>query len=71
MFIEHIRELEQRTNLGPTQVARLMGVAYVTLAHLKSGARAPQPYHERHVEALLLLADEPLEELIRKHVHGS
>jgi len=71
MFNEHIRQLENRTGLGPTQVARLLGVAYITFAHWRSGLRQMQPYHERHVEALLLLDEGPLEELVRKHVHGS
>lgn len=71
MFNEHIRQLEDRTGLGPTRVARLLGVAYITYAHWRSGSRPMQPYHARHIEAVLLLGDEALDQLIRKHVDGS
>jgi hypothetical protein len=49
-------------------VARLLGVAYVTYAHWRSGANGMKTNHVRHVEALLLLDDGVLEQLIRKHV---
>lgn len=58
---------EQRTKLGPTYAARLLGLAYVTYAQCKSGARPLQTYHERHVEALLLLPAVALSKLIERH----
>lgn len=61
---------EQRTKLGPTYAARLLGLAYVTYAQCKSGARPLQTYHERHVEALLLLPAATLNKLIERHANN-
>lgn len=61
---------EQRTKLGPTYAARLLGVAYVTYSQYKSGARPLQTYHERHVEALLLLPAATLSKLIERHANN-
>lgn len=63
--------LEQRTKLGPTYAAKLLGLAYVTYAQCKSGSRPLQTYHERHVEALLLLPAAALSKLIERYIdHG-
>lgn len=61
---------EQRTQLGPTYAAKLLGLAYVTYAQCKSGARPLQTYHERHVEALLLLPAAALTKLIERHANN-
>jgi hypothetical protein len=61
---------EQATGLGPTKAARLLGVAYVTYAQVRSGARPLQKYHARHMEVILLLPPAALRKLIQEHVHG-
>lgn len=62
---------EQATGLGPTKAALLLGVAYVTYAQVRSGARPLQKYHARHMEAILLLPQATLRRLIQEHVNGS
>ena len=63
--------LERRIALGPTYVARLMGLAYVTYAQYRSGRRELQLYHQRHIEALLVLPEGRLAELVKEHAHGN
>lgn len=63
-------DFEQRTGLGPTFAARLIGTAYPTYAQYKSGVRPLPRYHRNHVQALLLLAPDVLQRLIEEHVHG-
>lgn len=58
---------EKATALGPTYAARLLGVAYPTYAQYRSGRRPLQRYHERHIEALLLLPRGSLDRLIKEH----
>lgn len=60
---------EKATGLGPTFAARLLGVAYPTYAQYRSGRRTLQHYHARHIEALLLLQEKPLRELIERHAN--
>jgi hypothetical protein len=64
-------ELERHTALGPTYVARLMGMAYITYAQCRSGRRPLQLYHQRHVESLLALHPEVLAKLIKEHAYGN
>lgn len=66
----HLKRLEHHTGLGPTKAARLMGLAYVTYAQCRCGSRPLKQYHERHVEALLLLSRQHLKNLIAEHTHG-
>jgi hypothetical protein len=66
-----LRELERHTALGPTYAARLLGMAYITYAQCRSGRRTLQLYHERHIEALLVLSPEALAKLIKEHAHGN
>lgn len=68
--MNRIHQLEQHTGLGATQTALLLGVAYPTYAQFKSGLRDMKPYHERHIQALLLLPKRTLEQLIGEHVNG-
>lgn len=63
--------LEQRIALGPTYAARMMGLAYVTYAQYRSGRRALQLYHERHIEALLALPAAELTRITQEHAYGN
>lgn len=63
-------DLESHADLGPTYVAKLLGVAYPTYAQCRSGRRPLQAYHERHVQALILLPRATLLSLIEEHVYG-
>lgn len=60
---------EQLYALGPVAAARVLGVAYVTYAQIRSGQRPMQRYHERHVQALMLLPAASRERLIKEHAH--
>lgn len=68
---ETLLHLEKTTGLGPTFVARLLGVAYPTYAQYRSGLRPLQKYHARHIEALLMLPNRSVRQLIERHVNGS
>lgn len=57
-------KFEKATGLGSTGAARLLGVAYVTYAQIRAGDRPLKLYHQRHIEALLLLPRATLEKLI-------
>ncbi|ALA45460.1 hypothetical protein ADP64_000010 [Achromobacter phage phiAxp-2] len=69
--MNQIQRLEKHTGLGATQTALLLGVAYPTYAQFKSGLRDMKPYHERHIQALLLLPRSRLAQLIGEHVYGN
>lgn len=58
---------ENRTALGPTYAARLIGVAYITYAKYRSGARVLPRYHSNHIQALLMLPEPSLQALIKEH----
>jgi hypothetical protein len=60
---------ETRTALGPTYAARLIGVAYITYAKYRSGARALPRYHAHHIQALLMLPAPSLQALIKEHAN--
>lgn len=62
---------ETRIGLGATFAARLLGTAYPTYAQYKSGDRPLPRYHRNHVQALLLLAPDVLQQLIEEHCYGS
>lgn len=66
---EILLRLERATGLGPTRAARLLGLAYVTYAQIRSGHRPMQTYHARHIEAVLLLSRRELDALIERHVN--
>ena len=62
-------EFEQHADLGPTYVARLLGMAYSSYAQIRSGDRPLQRYTKRHIEALRLLPPDTLHELIVNHAY--
>lgn len=61
---------EKTCGIGPTFAARLLGVAYPTYAQYRSGRRSLQQYHERHIEALLMLSKVARQKLIERHANG-
>lgn len=65
-----LTEFEHHIAMGPTFAARLLGVAYATYAQYRSGHRRLQVYHCRHIQALMLLTDEDLQNLITEHIHN-
>lgn len=78
IFIAHIACLtvndtllayEKLYALGPVAAARVMGVAYVTYAQVRSGQRPLQLYHERHLQALMLLPAAARNRLIKEHAN--
>jgi protein tyrosine phosphatase (PTP) superfamily phosphohydrolase (DUF442 family) len=64
-------ELEKNYAIGPTFAARLLGVAYPTYAAYRSGSRALQLYHERHVQSLMMHSDAQRQQLIQEHLNAS
>lgn len=62
-------ELEERTGLKPPQCARLLGYALPTLYQYRRTGVMPV-YAQRHLQALLLLSDRTLKNLIQEHVIG-
>ncbi len=61
-------EFEKHTQLGPTFACELLGVAYPTYNQVRNGTRDLQRYTERHIQALMLLPPEVLQQLIQEHV---
>ncbi len=68
---ETLIHFEQSIDLGPTFVARLLGVAYPTYAQYRSGRRELPTYHMRHVEAFLLLSSTAQRKLIERYSRGN
>ena len=65
-------DFEGRVGLGPTRVAALLGIAYITYAQYKSTRRELPEYHQRHLLALTLLHDRGLlEQHLKDITHGS
>lgn len=48
-------DFEQSVGLGPTSACCLLGVAYVTYAHYRSGHRPLPRYHAVHIATIKLL----------------
>jgi hypothetical protein len=73
--LPHVKKMlvtfENHIGLGSTYAARLLGVAYPTYAAYRSGSRALPEYHERHIQALMLLDGRSLKKLIEEHAHGT
>lgn len=62
---------EAELALGPTFAARLLGVAYPTYAHYRSGKRELPLYHYRHVETFLALSASERARLVKDHAHAT
>lgn len=60
---------EKHYDLGPVAASRVMGVAYVTYAQFRSGERPMKLYHQRHLEALMLLPAAARAQLINEHAY--
>jgi len=63
-------DFEQRSGLGPTHAARLLGSPYVSYAQLRSGVRNLKRCHILHIEVILLLPLKVRQQLIEREVHG-
>lgn len=64
-------EFENRTDLGPTFAARVLGIPYISYAQYRSGTRAMKLSMERHIEVILLLNERARTDHIRKALNGS
>ena len=60
---------EHLYSLGPVAASRVFGVAYVTYAQFRSGERPMMLYHQRHLEALMLLPAAARARLINDHAN--
>jgi len=67
---ETLLDFEQRTGLGPTYAARLLGTAYTTYAQYRNESRDLPKYHRLHIQAVLLLPRTSVEQLIQEHVRN-
>lgn len=67
---EQLLRLEEAIGLGSTYASRLLGMQYITYAQIRNGSRPLMKYHERHIEALLLLPKATLARLIEAHAYG-
>jgi len=65
---EQCRKFEERTKLGPTFVAKLIGTAYSNYSPMRAGRKPLPPYISRCMEAMMLLSEEALNQLIGKYV---
>lgn len=68
---ETLLKLERRCNLGPTYVARMLGVAYTTYAAYRSGARELPLYIERSAKAHIGMSEEFRQALIKEHAYAT
>lgn len=63
-------DFEKRLALGPTFVARVLGIPYISYAQLRSGTRVMKVSMLRHIEVILLLSETARAEHIRKALDG-
>lgn len=63
-------DFERKTELGPTHAAKLLGLPYVSYAQVRAGMRPLKRCHVLHIEVILLLPPERLEQLIEREIHG-
>ena len=61
---------EESVGLPPKQACLLLGIAYVTYAHYRSGLRPLPPYHVRHIATIGLLNQRQLKTLIEDVTNG-
>ncbi len=59
--------LEVHTGLGPTFAARLLGLPYVSYTQYKTGKRELKDAHIRHIELVMFLDPDQLQEWIKCH----
>lgn len=62
-----IVSLEAHTGLGPTFAARLLGLPYVSYTQYKTGKRELKDVHIRHIELVMFLDPDQLQEWITRH----
>lgn len=62
--------LEAHTGLGPTFVARLLGLPYISYAQYRSGERSLKTTHVYHCEVLMLLDQKALSKRIKEVVYA-
>lgn len=63
--------LEERSELGPTKAATLLGIAYPTYAQYRSGRRELPAYHVNQVELICMLTQKQLTDYIERKVRGA
>lgn len=64
-------DFEAHVGLGPTRVAKILGIAYITYAQYKSSRRELPEYHQCHLLALWLLFDRGLLEQHLKDIKNA
>lgn len=62
---------EEFIGLPAKQACLVLGVAYVTYAHYRSGSRGLPGYHERHIANLRKMNARQLQEIIKEVCHGN
>lgn len=62
---------ETHTGLGVDDAALLLGMAAITYRKSRYMERPLKLYHERHIEALMLMRPVDLKQLIERHVYGN
>jgi len=67
---QFILDFESHIQLGPTYAAELLGIAYSTYAPVRAGRRKLQVYLQRHIQAVMMLPPEKLQDLIEEHVRA-
>jgi hypothetical protein len=63
-------EIEARLSLGPTHVACLLGLPYISYAQYRNGTRELKLFHVRHMELILLMNDEQIANIKRRYNNG-
>jgi hypothetical protein len=59
-----ILDFEKHVELGPVAAAKLLGYPYSTYSQYKNHTRKVRPYLRRHIQAIVLLPRETLDQLI-------
>lgn len=67
---ESIVAFEQKTGLTAMDAHLLLGIAYCTYAHYRSGMRTLPGYHMRHMRTISMLTSSQLKTLIAEVCNG-
>ncbi len=68
---ETLTDFEERNGLGPTYVARLLGIAYPTYAAYRSHARVLPSYHQNQLKLIMLLSEQARKQYIKENAYGT
>jgi len=67
---QQLVDFEAFVGLAPTRAHLLLGIAYITYAHYRSGKRQLPGYHARHIATIGMMSRRQIHQLIDEVSNG-